>query len=174
MAQEPIIMPIIGYDGKYEIHLTGTPDGQPGIWRCDKGRYKTQSINTSTGRKFIWLSKNNIGNCITVHQLLAEHFIIPPDDKYRTVDHINGDYKDNRIQNLRWLTPAEQEINKPGNLGYSWSSDHNKYRARIKVNGKEIHLGYFDHPYKAHLAYKAACELYYPGIRTCLREEIDG
>lgn len=164
---------IIGYEGLYEIHLTGTSDGQPAVWRCDKGRYKKQYINTN-GRKFVHLWKNNNGEHRSIHQLVAEHFVNPPDTRHRTVDHMNGNKLDNRVQNLRWLTPAEQEINKPGNLGYDWNSYHNKYRARIQVDGKQIHLGYFDRPYDAYLAYKDACEKYYPGIRTCLREEIDG
>lgn len=46
-----------------------------------------------------------------VHRLVAESFIPNPDNK-PTVDHINRNKIDNRVNNLRWATMLEQSINK--------------------------------------------------------------
>ena len=47
-----------------------------------------------------------------IHKLVALAFISNPDNK-PTVDHINQNKLDNRIQNLKWATDSEQQLNKP-------------------------------------------------------------
>ena len=77
------------------------------------------------------------------------------------VDHINGDPADNRIVNLREATMSENlhnqrrahKHNKTGILGVQWRPSKNKFRARIVVSGKEIHLGHFDRVEDAQKAY---------------------
>ena len=41
-----------------------------------------------------------------VHRLIAETYLENPMG-YATVDHINGDRMDNRVENLQWLTLSE-------------------------------------------------------------------
>lgn len=43
---------------------------------------------------------------IRVHRLVAQAFI-PNPDGLETVDHINGNKKDNRVENLRWLSSRD-------------------------------------------------------------------
>jgi len=68
-----------------------------------------------------------------------------------TIDHINGDSTDNRIVNLRKSNALDnmknrklQLNNKSGALGVCWFKGSNKWKAYIKDNKKNIHLGYFD------------------------------
>ena len=67
------------------------------------------------------------------------------------IDHINGDGLDNRFCNLRDVSNQENsknsslsKSNKSGSNGVSWHKDHGKWYARIMVNGKSKHLGYYD------------------------------
>lgn len=65
------------------------------------------------------------------------------------IDHINQDPTDNRIENLRDVTQAENQKNRTlynnnttGYLGVS--KHHGKYRARIRINSIEKNLGDYD------------------------------
>ena len=46
-----------------------------------------------------------------IHKLLGQCFIPNPENK-PTVDHINRNKLDNRLENLRWATVSEQAINR--------------------------------------------------------------
>ena len=66
------------------------------------------------------------------------------------IDHINHIQSDNRIINLRDVTPVENARNQPkhkrnksGVNGVSFHTATGKWRARITVNGKFISLGLY-------------------------------
>jgi len=66
------------------------------------------------------------------------------------VDHINGNKKDDRIENLRAATPHQNQCNHPlqsknksGVKGVSWVKKYQKWYACIRVNGKTKNLGLF-------------------------------
>jgi hypothetical protein len=71
------------------------------------------------------------------------------------IDHINNKSSDNRIENLRLATRLENEYNKP-KKGYRFEAG--KWRAKIKVDGKQKHLGMFDTEDDARLAYLIAAK----------------
>jgi hypothetical protein len=66
------------------------------------------------------------------------------------IDHINGNKHDNRIENLRSATQAENKRNKAldarnksGIKGVYWHYKAKKWIAKIRLNGKNKHLGTF-------------------------------
>lgn len=79
------------------------------------------------------------------------------------VDHINGTPDDNRIENLRSVTHAENQRNQKrrssntsGMNGVGWYKALGKWRCHITVDGVTRHLGYFDSFEEAVAARKAA------------------
>lgn len=67
------------------------------------------------------------------------------------IDHINGNRSDNRETNLREVTFKENhknkklpENNKSGVIGVSMYMKSLKWQSQIRVNGKQIHLGYYE------------------------------
>jgi len=79
------------------------------------------------------------------------------------VDHKNGDGLDCRKDNLRVCSHAENmrnmkrhRDNSSGYKGVSWHSQTKQWRAKICLNYKTYHLGLFDDPIDAALAYDKA------------------
>lgn len=78
------------------------------------------------------------------------------------IDHINCERADNRWCNLRLATISQNRFNskkrKDNTSGYKGVHLHakNRWRARIKVNGKYHHIGLFDSPKLAFLARRKA------------------
>jgi len=67
------------------------------------------------------------------------------------IDHINQDPTDNRIENLRNVTEAENHKNRTlynnnttGYSGVSFNKQRGKYRAEICSNNIKKYLGYYD------------------------------
>ena len=86
------------------------------------------------------------------------------------IDHINGDMADNRISNLRAATHSQNRQNihkvrsnsKSGLIGAMWDSYNNKWRSKIRFEGKCKHLGYFENAEQAHAVYIEAKRTLHP------------
>lgn len=80
------------------------------------------------------------------------------------VDHINGNPLDNRIENLRQVTTAQNGQNRYkahsnnayGKLGLNYDKAKKLWRARIALDGKRIYLGKFKTQEAAYEAYVTA------------------
>lgn len=94
-----------------------------------------------------------------------------------TIDHINRDKTDNRIENLRDVPQQENNYNRPKfktknhYKGVSFNKRFNKYYARVFKEGKRYHLGVFTCPTLAALTYDkkakelfGECELNFPEL----------
>lgn len=46
-----------------------------------------------------------------IHKLVAEAFIKKPSSKHIFVTHLNGNYEDNTVNNLKWITASENSKN---------------------------------------------------------------
>lgn len=73
--------------------------------RIQKGQLLKVS-NDKDGYLLVSISINKKRVTKRVHRLVAETYIDNPEGKYE-VNHINGDKKDNRIENLEWVTRQE-------------------------------------------------------------------
>ena len=91
---------------------------------------------------------------IKIHRLIAEATKIIEGIVYNSdmiVDHANRNTCDNTRENLRLCTKSQNAMNSKarkdnfsGYKGVSWKKDKKKWKAYLSVNGKQIHLGYFD------------------------------
>ena len=105
---------------------------------------------------------------------LPMHRLIMNAPKGMQVDHINHNGLDNRKQNLRICTPGQNQQNQgktrsntSGFKGVSYFKITGKWRAAIRINKKETHIGYYDTPEEAAMAYDANAN-HYHGEYACL------
>ena len=80
-----------------------------------------------------------------LHRVIAEHFISNPNpNEFTEIHHINHIRNDNRIENLCWISKADNLRATQNRKGYWWNDKRKKYVAQIKINGKVKKLGRFD------------------------------
>lgn len=114
-----------------EIEIWKDIQGYEGLYQCSNlGRIKSlnrykQARNgsissfkeiikklqtTRKGYLVVTLNRNKERKTFFVHRLVAQAFIPNPDNKPQ-IDHINTNRTDNRVNNLRWVTPLENSNN---------------------------------------------------------------
>jgi AP2 domain. len=129
-------------------------------WRKSRGRASALSpAGADNGRGYIQIKVD--GKKYYAHRLAFLYMIgeFPPED----VDHINGIKHDNRWENLRACSRSEnlyntqvRRDNSAGVKGVDWDKQRGKYVARIKINGRQTHLGRFSSLDEAKKAYDRA------------------
>lgn len=108
--RKEIWKPVVGYEGLYEVSSIGRIKSlkrvvnNNGGCRIIRELIKKNSID-SHGYEYVWLW-NRSGRTHRVHKLVATAFIPNPESK-PCIDHINGNRRDNRVENLRWCTHKE-------------------------------------------------------------------
>ena len=81
------------------------------------------------------------------------------------LDHMNAVKDDNRIANLRIATMSQNKLNAPiaktntsGVKNVNWNRRLQKWHARVRIDGKRVHLGLFESMEAAADAYAAAAK----------------
>jgi hypothetical protein len=118
-----------------------------------KWSYTRANSGTSGGYAIRSVTKNGKGKIILMHRFILN---APP---HLQVDHADGDGLNNRRSNIRLATASQQMANRnrPKNSrpfrGVRWVEEKKRWRAEITANSKVRHIGYFDDPILAALAY---------------------
>lgn len=100
------------------------------------------------------------GRIYMVHRLI---WLWHGNDAAEELDHINGNRADNRIENLRAATHAQngwnkrlQSNNTTGVKGVTWKREKQMFCVRVAANGQRHHIGYFKSLEAAALAAETA------------------
>jgi len=140
------------YDYDYEtgflISKKSSNKGKPLIGALSKDkRMWTVQLYYGDGSK----TKTNYGRVV-----FCWHHGRWPDD---TIDHIDRDPRNNRIENLRELSDQLQVQNTGKfNFGAIWREGFNRWEAKIYTNGKDKYLGLFKTEKAAQEAYMTECD----------------
>lgn len=152
---EEIFKDVVGYEGMYTIGDRGT------VISYQNGKPKTLTPqNNGQGYMFVRLTKDKQKKYIYVHNLILEAFVGERQNGYEA-DHINGSTSDNRLENLRYVTRAENLQNCYGR-GYVFKN--NVYQVSLSVNNRTKYIGCFKTEEEAHAAYISAKKFYHQGF----------
>ena len=116
---------IKGYEGLYSITMSGD------VYSFYSNKFLKQSINHK-GYHSVGLWKNKVSKNHRIHRLVAETYIPNPKNK-RTVNHIDGNKHNNKIDNLEWATDKEQVDHKIKNKLHYHGESHKDYDHTIYV-----------------------------------------
>ena len=107
-----------------------------------------------------WRAMRNIRKPNGKRETQLMHRFIMNTPKGMDTDHKNHDGLDNQKHNLRICTMAQNQHNQKLRQntsskykGVTWHEQLKKWRTRIRLNGKRIHLGYYINEIKAARAY---------------------
>ena len=154
------------YEGLYEISNFGNVKSLPRKTSNQHNEIETilKPCSGRNGYEHISLYKDRKQKTHKISHLVYDHFGKGKRNGYVVhVDHINGVITNNRIDNLQLLTSRENtskgwKIKKTTSkfIGVDWHKQNEKWRVRIQINGKDLHIGSFVDEFKAHLAYQKA------------------
>ena len=123
--------------------------------KFDKEKILKQN-KSGSGYLNISLYKDSKPKTITVHKLVAIGFLNHITSGCNIiVDHIDNNKSNNRLDNLQIIT---QRLNVSKDKKTKFTGVYkskNKWRSRIKVNGKNIHLGLFNTEEEASKKYQS-------------------
>lgn len=142
--QEEKWLPVIGYEGYYEVSDLGRVRSLDRLRKNKKGfaKIKGRIIKTSInpdGYEQLVLQLDGKRNTTCVHKLVAESFLNYVKSKNMVIDHINNLGTDNRLCNLQIISVSlNNRKDKKKNTKYHWvifDKSTNKWRFSFKACG---------------------------------------
>ena len=142
-----------GFKFKYENdklwkqNKIGNQHGKKGDWICCNNLKATEYgyIRIKLNKKMYRLHR-------LVYKLHNTSWDIYDTSRDNSIDHIDRDKNNNKIENLRVATNSLNKLNSNAK-GYYYNKVYNKYCAEICINHNRINLGYYDTEEEANLTY---------------------
>ena len=130
------------------------------LWRWKRNRkwFSPKFTKTVNKPNTVGYIHPNVGGLrVLQHRIIAAAFLgLDITDLKIQVDHINGIRHDNRLENLRLVNNQQNQWNRTKTKGDYLNKRDRKWSAQIAIDGKKIHIGYFDSEEEAHNSYLEA------------------
>ena len=162
--------PLTGISEYYEVSNLGNVRSLPRVTNNIKHNGKIlKQYETFGGYLYITIKGGELdGKKYKVHRLVAQYFIPNPENKPQ-IDHIDGNPKNNRVDNLRWTTPKENSNNTTTKNRQS-NSLKGKHKIAVSMYSKDgVHLMDFESVTDA-ANYVGGC---FQNISQCLHNKRD-
>jgi hypothetical protein len=104
--------PVVGYEGLYEVSDLGAVRSAGKRKGSRGGPLRPAPTGGASPRLCVVLHKNNVRKTRLVHHLVLEAFIGPRPSPEHEACHGPGGALDNRLVNLRWGTPAQNQADR--------------------------------------------------------------
>lgn len=127
-------------------------------WRRFMNRKAPKGSIAGSSKKLGYREIRIMGNAYQAHRIAWLHVF--GNMPVNVIDHVDGDPSNNAIANLREATRTENNRNRHAR-GFSFIPRDNTFNARIRVDGKLLHLGCFKTEEEARTAYLEATEKYF-------------
>jgi len=171
---EEIWRPVYEWEDRYEVSNLGRIRS---IWR--QGPPILRKLCYNTARRCVQFQARKKGRVknLYVHRCVYIAFV-GNISKGRTIDHIDGDPKNNNVNNLRCCSQAENVRNRRmrnGKMykGVFFHKNDKKWEAQVGIDGKTHQAYRGDCPHEAARAYNEAAKKYH-GEFAYLNEVPDG
>ena len=133
---------IPGYEGRYQVSNMGRVKSLPkrkgrGLGYVIDESILRHSVN-SRGYCNIVLCKDGKTKTFSIHRLVAENFIGNPDN-LPEVDHKDRNKVNNRVDNLRWVTISENNMNRQNGFPVVCVETKMVYKSAAEA-GRELRL----------------------------------
>lgn len=121
---------VLGYEGLYQVDELGN------VYLARNGR-KLKPSDNGIGYLQISLTKEGKRSNFLVHRLIAIAFIPNPERK-RTVNHKDGDKRNNNVNNLEWMTYKENIGHLINVLGFDPHQTNKDKIGALNWNSKKV------------------------------------
>ena len=100
---------VVGYESYYQVSNLGNVKrigSFRGVNKAYLNGYNLKPMDNGMGYFRIKLTVNNKSKRVMLHRIIAEAFISNPEGK-KVINHLDGDKKNNTLNNLEWCTQSE-------------------------------------------------------------------
>lgn len=108
LDMKEIWKPVPNWESLYEVSNTGKVVSLGGRIGGSKQRREIKARKKRDGYLMFRVSKDGKQSELNLHRIVAQVFISNPKNK-KEVNHKNGIRHDNRVSNLEWVTPKENQ-----------------------------------------------------------------
>ena len=110
---ENSIKDVVGYEGLYSVDMDGNVYAVAKDWVTGRNLKRSLpdrkvKLTFRSGYFYAHLKNEVTKKSVLVHRIVAETFIQNPMSK-KQVNHIDGNKTNNKVSNLEWCTPGENQ-----------------------------------------------------------------